>query len=81
MIDRLTVSQLRELEALTQHSALLQRLLSEFKEQRAALASMQQYVEMFSDAEGAVENVVELLTDLRDILDGVTSAGRLAPRS
>lgn len=78
---RLTVTQLRELESLTQGSALLQQLLSEFKEQRVALTAMQQYVEMFSDAEGTVENVDELLVDLRETLDGVGSEAHLTTHS
>jgi hypothetical protein len=77
----LTAAQLRELEGLTQGSTLQQQLLTEFKAQRAALISLQQYVEMFADAEGTLDNVNELLTDLKEILDGVGSEGYLTSRT
>jgi hypothetical protein len=78
---RLTTTQIRELEVLTQSSALLQQLLVEFKHQRAALTTMQQYVEMFCDAEGTVENFGELMADLKETLDGVGSGVHPTTRS
>ena len=66
--------QLRDLEAFCRtHSnmALVEQLLIEFKAQRRALAALRQYVQMFCDADGTAADVEALVSDLKEILDGV----------
>jgi hypothetical protein len=73
---RLTEQQLRDLETFyREHGAFvpLQQLFTEFKAQRKALDTLRQFVQMFSDAEGTVADVKDLVSDLKEVLDGVGS--------
>ena len=70
----LTKEQLSELEDFCRNHAntgLIAQLLREHSAQAKALASLRQYVEMFNDAEGQLVDVDDLVSDLREVLDGV----------
>lgn len=68
--DLLTVEQIRELDT---HcvSPLTAQLLLEFKTQRKAIATLAQYVQMFSEGDGTAIDVSDLIADLKEILEGV----------
>lgn len=76
--QRVTDQQIRDLETFSDaqsQGASLKQLLTEFKAQRQALAALRQYVQMFSDAEGTAADVEDLVSDLKEILDGVETTG------
>lgn len=70
----LTAEQLDELETFCRahaNTSLVERLLSEFRAQQKAITALRLYLDMFAEADGTVSDVADLISDLREILDGV----------
>jgi len=81
-MPRLTADQLRELEALCAKgiaspqrseagAVLMKQLLQEYRQHRNALDTVKQYLDQFAEAEGTATDVPGLVSDLKEVLDGV----------